>query len=135
MAVSFKLDDKKLQKKLKLLPKNVAKKALRKSCRAGAKIFATQIKADVPVKTGFLKSQVKVRAGKRSRLYMKVNATTGDPKKAAMNTGEAFYGSFVELLHNGKHAFIRPAFEKSKVKAYRAVIDVLSSEIDKEASK
>jgi len=133
----FKLDDKKLQQKLKSLPPNLAKKALRKACRAGAKIFASQLKQDVRIDTGTLRKQVKVRAGKSKKLSLSVNASTGDPKKANLNSGEAFYGSFVEYGTKNMSAqpFIRPAFDKVKQKAYDATIKILGDELDKEATK
>lgn len=82
----------KLERTLRELPKRVANKVVSKSLRAGAKVTQQATKAAAPVRTGLLKSSIKVRATKRKkgRIGIAVQIKGGDYK------GKAFYGSFIE---------------------------------------
>jgi HK97 gp10 family phage protein len=79
-----------LQQKLSELSKTHAKAAIRKGTRAGAKIVQAEAKNRVPVRTGRLKKGLKVRAMPRKKNYVGTMVRLAD-------TGEVFYGGFVEF--------------------------------------
>ena len=133
---------KELDRKLKALPRKVAKKILRQALRAGAKIILAQAKANAPVATGQLKKSLKVRAMKRTRkgtVGFKVQTKAGDFK------GDEFYGSFLEYgFRRGKRPgkgaeytreivpaqpFMRPAFDSKKDEAVAVISKELSAKI------
>lgn len=125
---------------IKKLGNKVGKKPIRKGLRAGAKVLQTAIKQEVPVRSGFLRKHVKVRAGKRNRDRIQVLATSGDPKSNNLNSGDAWYGGAVEYGHDGggwyqgkvkANPFIVPAFDKNKGKAERTAQDTIKAEIRK----
>jgi len=92
---------------------------------------------------------LKVRAGKNTKKYVGVFVTTGEPKakKGNMNSGSAFYGSFLELgWKSGKkgsknrrkivgHAFMRPVFHSYKRAAAKAMTETIYQGINKELAK
>ena len=84
----------KAKKQLAAFPEKVAKKALRKGVRAGAKVVARAMKAGVPRVTGRTRQAIKVRAGKRTRKPVVVaRAVVG----AGWFKGPTFYAAFVEF--------------------------------------
>lgn len=84
------------QRRLRLLPKKVAGKAVRQALREGAKIIQAEAKARVPVRTGTLKKSIKVRAAKgRKRGEAAIAVTTGQGDFV----GDTFYGAFLEYGH------------------------------------
>ena len=95
------------------------------------------MKKRVPIDTGHLKKQVKVRAGKRTRTGIFVNVVVGDGKAQNLNSGEAFYGAFNEYGtdHQRQNPFIRPAFAAAKNTANQVAVETLKKEIDKEIRK
>jgi HK97 gp10 family phage protein len=72
---------------------NEAKKIMRKGMRDGAKVVAKEVKANVPVETGFLKSSIKVRARKKSTKSFGYRVVTS--KKNAPD--KKYYAAFLEL--------------------------------------
>ncbi len=86
---------KELDRKLRDLAPKLSKKIVRSSLRKAAKPVQARAKTIVPVRTGFLKKAIKVRAMRRSRVRMGVRATLED-----RTFQDAFYGKWVEL---GKH--------------------------------
>lgn len=82
-----------VERALRALPGKVAKQAIRKPLRAGAKIVLARAKQNVPAESGALKKSLKVRAGKRSRNTISIRVATGK----GWFTGETFYGAFVEF--------------------------------------
>lgn len=123
----------------------IGKKPIRKGARAGAKIFAAEVKKNTPVgKTRTLVKQVKVRSIKAKRGDILVGAQTGNPKQSNLNSGKGFYGGFIEYgrgpggWHDAnlpEQPFIRPAFERKKQKANRVAVDVIVAETNKEIRK
>lgn len=117
------------------LPKKIVKKSLRKPLRAGAKIFAAEMKKTVPTgETKALKKSVKVRSGKRSRSSIKVVASVGGIDRSEGDVGTIEYGRGPGGWHKGdipKDPFVRPAFENKKIQAERVVLDNLVTEINK----
>ncbi|MEN1680339.1 MAG: hypothetical protein AAGJ46_12165 [Planctomycetota bacterium] len=68
-------------------------KAIRREMRDGAKKILPDVLALVPEESGFLASQLKVRALPRSRSFMGAAVTFPDPAYR----GETFYGGFIEF--------------------------------------
>lgn len=58
----------KIDKKLARLPFRVQGKVVRQSMRAGMKVMAAAVKAEVPVDTGLTRANVKVRATPKKRI-------------------------------------------------------------------
>ena len=85
---------KEIEKALKQLTKAQGRAAIRKGCRAGAKITQRAAKQIAPRKTGLLAKSIKVRAIKRSRTKVGVMVTTGSSSN--LFTGKTFYGAFQE---------------------------------------
>lgn len=75
---------------LELIPKRV-KRGIRKGSRAGCKIVQAYAKTQVPVVTGLLRSEIKIRSLRRSRRFIGTQVTI------RVAGGKAYYGSFVEL--------------------------------------
>ena len=82
-----------LLKALQSLPKEVARQAIRKPLREGAKIVLAEAKRNVPKgKTGNLKRSLKVRAGKRKKGTISIRVVTSE----GWFKGETYYGGFIE---------------------------------------
>lgn len=88
-----------LDRKLKLLAYPEARGIISKALREGAKVEYKAARLAVHSVTGTLVSNIKVRAGKRKKGYVTIKVSIG--KKTW--TGDAFYGSFVELGHKLGH--------------------------------
>lgn len=144
LVPTFKVSGQKaIKRSFRKLGPKVGKKPVRKGARAGAKVLAKEVKRRVPVgKTKRLKKQVRVRTLKAKRGNILIGATTGG--KAALNTGDGFYGQFSEYgrraggWHRSKlraNPFIVPAFKAKKKKANRVAVNVIVSETNKEVRK
>ncbi len=136
----FKVNTRKpIERAIKKLGPKIAKKAINKGARSSAKVFAKEIKKRVPVgKTKVLKSQVKVRAGKRSRNYVNISASTGIGETA--NAGKGFYGSFIEMgrgpagWHQGSvkpQPYLVPSYDAKKREAQKTFNATVNSEVNK----
>lgn len=92
--------DRELIRKLRHLETVVARKAIRKGLRAGAKIITAEARRQAPVgESRKLRRAIKTRAAKRSRRYIGVVTQLG----AGDFMGETFYGAFQEFgWHIGK---------------------------------
>lgn len=135
---------KEIEAKLHRLPPVVERKLARQSLRAGAKIVQAQAKADAPRKTGFLASQIKVRAAQRRRGRIGVVVQTAK----GFFKGDSFYGAFQEMgfrigprrlgdarrFVDGKH-FMQRAFDSTKQRAADTVLESLKLGIEREASQ
>lgn len=86
---------KELQRKLDALPRKTASKIERKGLRNAAKIVLAEAKRQVPVDTGFLRSKIKVRVGKRRKDRISINVQVG----AGDFKGKSFYGGPVHYGH------------------------------------
>lgn len=100
----------KLMKKLARLPKKVANKVTRQAIRAGLKPIAAAAKSNAPSRSGKLKRAVKVKAGKRKKNRISLNAQIGE----GSFKGETFYGGFVNFGTSRQEAndFMGRAFEE-----------------------
>ncbi len=136
-----------IRQSFKELGPTAGKGPIRKGARAAAKLFQQKIKPTVPKKTGKLKKALKVRAGKSTKKYVGAWVTTGDPRVKNLNSGAAFYGSFLELgsksgSRKSKNRrqipakpFMRPAFKMYKRPAAQMMIDTIYNEIPKAVAK
>lgn len=125
---------------IKKLGNKVGKKPIRKGLRAGAKVFQMEMKRAAPVRSGFLRKHIKVRSAKPKRDRLQVLATSGDPKKANLNSGDAWYGGAVEYGHAGggwyrgkvdAKPYIRPSFDAKKQQAEKTAQDTIRAEVRK----
>lgn len=78
------------------LPAKIEKRVWRKACRAAAKVILPRARANAPKQTGQLRKALRVRALKRSRVYVGARVTVGADK---WYTGDTFYAAFVEFGH------------------------------------
>ena len=84
----------KLLRKLNGLEPKVRRMALRRGMRAGAKIIRNEVVRRAPKRTGDLRRNVKVRAGKRSRKGWTIEIRLS---KEGNYRGKTFYGAFGEF--------------------------------------
>lgn len=89
-----------IDRRLKLLPDRIKKKVLRQAMRTGIKIVAEEMRAQAPVDSGLMKEQIKVRAARRSRTRIEIDAKiSGHPglyKTSATTNKTVFYPAIVE---------------------------------------
>ena len=142
-------------RKLRELDAKIQKKHLRTSLRAGAKIIQKQMQADAPEKTGQLRKEIKVRAGRSGKGFVSVAVAVG----SKLVKGKAWYAAFVDLGHflgkrlRGKFTteqyhrlslgvgrkfvpgthFAERAFASAKGAATQAATDKLAELIDQES--
>lgn len=138
-----------IEKALTEVTKGQGRAAIRKGCRAGAKIVQAAAKQTVPKKTGLLRKSIKVRAIKRTRTKIGVNVTTG--KTASLFTGKTYYGAFQEWgwkvgKRPGKGSadnrrkipgkfFLKKAATSSAGEVGRVASETIKSEIEKSMAK
>jgi HK97 gp10 family phage protein len=130
---------KEIDDKLKAMNSSMQKKPLRKATRAVGKLVLEQMRAEVPENEGFLRSQLKLKAKKRSRKYPEtVGITVGFPDDLFM--GDTFYAGFLEFgtaqrrtksganrgkIPEGRFDFMRPAlwsYTERKLAIFRQAI-------------
>lgn len=146
---------KELQYALNQLPKEIQARPLRSAVSAAAKVIADDVKVDVPVDTGTLKSAVYryrsrrnsttgretffvgIRGGKARYANTARNRSKGLVGKTYKTQGEAFYWRFLEFGTNKMPArpFLRPAFEANKQKAVEVMKERLAKAIQDQAKK
>lgn len=130
LRVTYKLEGAEtLFKDLEAMGDRIAKKGLRKALREGGRPFLRQAKLNVPVRSGALKKSLKLRAGRRSRVWMSYVVTTSKESKGNLFVGKHYYAGFVEfgaprrgLMPSG---FLRRAFESRKEESKKIVADEL----------
>jgi HK97 gp10 family phage protein len=132
-----------LRKRMEATEPAVRKKLMRKALRAGAKVIANQCKADAPVKSGLLRSKIKVRSGKRKRDTIRMLVAIG--KKDFQ--GQTFYGGMVDRGHKtGKRGsknrkqipgtlFLEKAFEKARKLAAQMIFNTLKGGLTPDVAK
>ncbi|MBM3114553.1 HK97-gp10 family putative phage morphogenesis protein [Jeongeupia naejangsanensis] len=139
-----------LSRKLRLLPKQVQNKQVKRSLSAGARELITAIKAAAPEDTGLMKTQIvqfrvpqqnKVQVGISSRLKRLKSERTRQKADARNKYRPANYGAyywrFVEFGTSRMPAkpFIRPTFDAKKTGIARRIIVELEKGIETEARK
>jgi HK97 gp10 family phage protein/SPP1 family predicted phage head-tail adaptor len=126
---------KSLDKAFSQLEMKAAGKATRQALRKGAKVIATDAKRRAPVDTGKLRDSIKVRAQRRSRIAIGVNAVTRD---ADFQGKRLFYALFVEYgTRRGQRPqpFMRPAFDANKDSVRQQILTDLWANIKTIARK
>ena len=84
---------KEIERMLRALPARIAGKIVRPALRAAAKEIQTEAKRLAPFKSGLLRKNIKVRAGKRKRGRISVLVQN----KAGDYRGETYYAAFQEF--------------------------------------
>lgn len=127
MSVEVKLRGiEELQRAVLGLKDDLRKKVVMGALRDGAKPIVKAAKALAPVKSGLLRSRIKVSASKIYKgqggvfgVYINVKAVKGRRVKGTkvivnVKGGSPFYWKFLELgtRKMGKHAFLKPAAEQ-----------------------
>jgi Bacteriophage HK97-gp10, putative tail-component len=120
--------------KLKQFQKTIARKAIRKGLRAGAKYLSKIAKADAPKDTGDLAKAINVRAGKRKAGAIRINVVSG--KASVIPQGVKYYGADVEYgLHPYRHLvadpFMKLAFKSGQRQAQGMIKAAIVSAIAK----
>ncbi len=82
-----------IDRRLRRVEGKVGRKVVRRALRRGAKLVAQEAKRRAPRRTGALSKSIKVRAGKRSRRAISINAIIGK----GFFKGETFYAGFIEF--------------------------------------
>ena len=131
-----------IEKALLNLDRKLARKIVRKALRPALKPILAKARALVPVESGALRKSLKLATGRRKRGEFKMIVWSGE-KGMKLNTGEAFYGAFLELGHKyGKRPsksvnkktgdsraiipakpFLRPAFDAGKERMIKMTED------------
>ncbi len=131
---------KQIDSKLKTLEPKIQKKILRQAMRSGMKLVAQEALMRVPVLTGLLKRNIKLRAMKRKRnrvgLLVQVKSDPGFSKPYGHGQ-VAWYPAAVEYGH-GKvppHPYMRPAFDIKGGSAREKTLHELLEGINREVEK
>lgn len=128
--------DRKLDKALRHLEKNVQRKFARKAMRKAAKdVILPDARRMAPVETGALESSIKVRAAKRSRRGMGVIVSTTVHKSGKK---DVWYANVLEFGSSKRNItadpFMRPALYGNESKIRGLFIDDLN-ELIREARR
>tara|TARA_R100001530_G_scaffold134471_2_gene109400 strand:+ start:2516 stop:2995 length:480 start_codon:yes stop_codon:yes gene_type:complete len=143
------LGARKLEKRISKLPPKVAKKVVRTSLRAGAKIIRTRTKQITPKgKTGVLRKSIATRVAKRGRgknkrdfaLLQQFNVKKYPQLVTGKGGRRGFYPAAVEYGRAARwdaggpkvtkpQSFIRRGFVQTKDRAEKTIISLLKSGI------
>lgn len=136
---------KSIDRKLSKLPYKVQGKVVRPAMRAGMKVMAEAVKAEVPVDTGLTKANVKVRATPKGKIKKGQRSTTISMEvvvmpnpglfKTSKGTGKRyFYPALVQYGSASQPAnpFGTRAFNRRGEAARRKTIDMLRSGTNRE---
>jgi HK97 gp10 family phage protein len=134
----------KIDRKLAQLPYKVQGKVVRPAIRAGMKVMAAGLKAEVPVDTGLTRKMVKVRATPKSKIKKGNRSTTismetyiaadGGLKKTSKGGKTVFYPAIVEYgsRNHAPNPFGHRAFSKYGNSARRTTVDLLKDGVNRE---
>ena len=133
-SVTMKIDGlKELADKLRAMGPDIEKKALRASVMAAAKIVRDDAKANNLDDTGttdraLYAKYIKEESAENKATYF-VGVRSGKKERKAKR--DAFYWRFIEFgtAKLSAHPFMRPAFEKNKMKLVEAIADKISARI------
>jgi HK97 gp10 family phage protein len=116
------------KKLLEKLDRKTQKKVIRQAIRAGAKVFAKEMKANAPVETGRLKRSIKVRMGKRRKNIISVSAYVTGGRESE----EASVALFKEFgtKHMEKKPFVGPAFDTKEDEVMQLCLKSIGDGID-----
>ncbi len=107
---------KEIDRRLKTLAPRIQNKVVRQAIRKGIKIIAADVEANTPVKYGWTKANVKVRAvkkRKRGDIEIETNIGGKDDRlyKIQKDGSKVFYPAIVEYKYN---PFMRRSFDNKK---------------------
>lgn len=108
-----------LDRKLKKLPEDIAKKALKKAVRAGGQVILDDASRRVPVRTGRLKKSLRVKVRKSSRHGAIAKIGTNAPHAHLLEFG---------TVRMGARPYMRPAFDSKR----EAAVDEICKELKKQ---
>lgn len=144
-----------LVEKMRELPKNIARNALRAGVYAGAKVVQEDAKRRAPVYTGpisaghppagtlkrsIIMKQIREESGPQQQVFY-VMVRYGKKYRKQGKKGnlsqDAYYWRFVEFgtASQPAHPFMRPAFESTKMQAVEAIAAKLGERIEEAAAK
>lgn len=124
-----------LDRKLRALGPDIARKGLRSAVGAGARVILNQAKARAPVDTGTLRRALYMKQIREessdSRQTFFVSVRSG--KKEQKKNRDAWYWRLVEFGTEKMSAqpFLRPAFEAAKLQALERIKAKLAERIQK----
>jgi HK97 gp10 family phage protein len=129
---------------LKELDRKVQKSILRKGLRAGAKVMLSPARAGAPDRTGRIRRNIKVRAGRSSKGRVSISVGVN----ARDFTGPAFYAAFVLLGHKvgsrrlgnkrtsvPANNFLERAFDQAHQQATDVAVQTMANLIEQQAGK
>ncbi|SRR6266481_3203201 len=119
-----------LEQKLQQLAPDIAKRAVRKSVRAGIEVFQEAISENAPRHTGHLAESINIKlsvtGGDRDDTTGGIIGITGPSK-------DAFYGVFQEYgtAREPAQPFVAPAYEENKDKVVEVFVETLKDELER----
>ena len=123
-----------LDRAVKKLPEKIQKRVLIGALRAGGRVIQKEAKARAPVKSGNLKRNISVVAGKSKK-----SAPIGQVQAEVFvaTTPKAWYSHLIEFgtKHISAKPFLRPAFDTTHQEVLNAIGDKLAEGILKETAK
>lgn len=120
-----------LDRALAELPKAIAKRVAGNAVRAGARVIATEAKAQVPVLTGALRDSIVVRAARRGRAQGVVKAVVGFLRPASRIAHLVEFGT----SHSAAEPFLRPALDGKGGEAVDKMKAILRAGVEREAQR
>ena len=120
-----------LEKVLKLLPKELEKKALDSAFKAGANIVAQDAKGRVPVDTGELRDAIVVRKARSRQRSKGIIAVVGIKKPTSRRAHLTEFGT----KNAAAKPFLRPAIDIKGQDAIAVIGRKLKENIEKTATK
>ena len=132
---------KEIDRKLAKLPGRIQKKVARQSMRAGLKIVQAEMKSQIPVDTGLARSNVKVRALKRSRtrigMEVRIKAAEGLINQSGSSGKPFFYPAGIEYgdSTHTPNPFGRRSYASAGPKAATLTKTLVIEGVEREAAK
>jgi hypothetical protein len=115
------------------IDQKLVKPSLRRSIRLGAKYFLQLAKEFVPIRSGFLRKSLKLKAGKRKKDHLRLNVFSGGSGGNSFG-GKSYYGSFVNLgsVHNNPpNEFLTQAYRVGRDRVVELVRSGLIADLQR----
>lgn len=131
---------KQIDRRLKNLEPKIQRKVIRQSMRKGMKPVLALAREIAPELTGLMKSNIKLRAGKRKRgrISIEVRVDSAEGLTKTTSSGEkVFYPAVVEWgdKDTPPHPFMRPAYDQGGPTAKNTAMHEILEGTLREASK